>query len=372
MKIPASPADLTATWLTDALRAWGGAGEVTVAHFALAPLVESRGFFGELVRLRLTYASNAPGNASSAPRTLIAKFSSPVPEMRRRSVDSYAREVGFYQQLAPHLDLPTPTCYYAAIDPSTGDHILLLEALDARQGRGREAGCTVEEAQLALTEIAKLHIHWWGRTDDPALAWLPDGDIAPDAEAMRRQYDAWWPDFYAQAGTRMPAELVSLSAGLGSHRAAIRQHIFGAAPRTLIHRDYQLDNLLFGDPATNYAGALSLAIVDWQFLSRGHGVWDVAYFLSESLLPEVRRGVESKLLVNYQAILVAGGADKYDYTQFLIDYKVALLQRHSALVSTIAAMPFSEEQRRIHLDILLPRNLAAIVDHEAFALFSNR
>jgi hypothetical protein len=41
------------------------------------------------------------------------------------------------------------------------------------------------------------------------------------------------------------------------------------------------------------------------------------------------------------------------------------LQRHIALVSTIAAMPFSAEQRHIHLNLLLPRNIAAIRDHRA-------
>jgi aminoglycoside phosphotransferase (APT) family kinase protein len=179
---------------------------------------------------------------------------------------------------------------------------------------------------------------------------------------MQAQYDEWWPLFYQQAKDQLPADLVPHSQALGSHRAFLRHHIFGGAPRTLIHRDFQLDNLFFG------VGTMPFAIVDWQFLSRGLGVWDIAYFLSESLLPADRRHAEMKLLESYHQTLAQQGIDDYPFSQCLIDYRLALLQRHTALVSTIAAMPFSEEQRRLHINILLPRNIAALVDHNAFAL----
>jgi hypothetical protein len=47
------------------------------------------------------------------------------------------------------------------------------------------------------------------------------------------------------------------------------------------------------------------------------------------------------------------------------------LQRFTALISTIGAMPFSEEQRRFHVDILLPRNSAALLDHNAGELLAS-
>jgi hypothetical protein len=362
-EIPADPAALTPTWLTGALRRWGGAGDITVTSFRIRPIGESRGFFGHLVRLFLDYA----GEAVHAPTSLIAKFSSSTAAMRMRSLDSYEREVRFYQQLARSSEISTPTCYYADINVETGEHILLLQDLAPMQNGSRVAGCSAEQAQLAVSEIAKLHLRWWGRTEDAALAWLADGDVEIDSEAMRRQYEEWWPAFSAQAAERLPPALRGPSRSLGEHRATIRRHIFGSSPRTLIHRDFQLDNLFFGAPGV---GEPAFAAVDWQFFSRGRGVWDVAYFLSESLLPEMRRSIEMDLLARYHHTLVELGIDGYSFEQCTFDYRMALLQRHTALVSTLAAMPFSEEQRHIHLDILLPRNIAAILDHDAFALFS--
>jgi type IV secretory pathway TrbD component len=370
MTPPAAPAGLTPAWLTTALREASGES-VTVAAVTSAPLAANQGFYGQLVRLYLTYE----GESAGLPATLIAKFSSSNEAMRRRSIDSYQREVNFYRLLAPSTNLPTPRCYYAEIDPESGYHLLLLQDLTAIPGASahsgsRSAGCTLSQAQLALHHIAQLHTTWWGKVGDSGgseLAWLPDPREHLDPQPMQAQYDEWWPLFYQQAKDQLPADLVPHSQTLGSHRAFLRHHIFGGAPRTLIHRDFQLDNLFFGASSGTISQAMPFAIVDWQFLSRGLGVWDIAYFLSESLLPADRRA-EMELLNTYHQTLVEQGIDDYPFSQCLLDYRLALLQRHTALVSTIAAMPFSAEQRRLHTNILLPRNVAALVDHNAFAL----
>lgn len=375
-KIPTTPREVTAAWLTAALRQWGSAA--TVDTFTMKPLGEGQGFFGQLVRISIVYAkNNAAADSAHAPATLIAKFSSPVAKMRARSVDSYAREVRFYQRLAPITPLPTPICYFAEIDLATGAHLILLQDLVTMRVGSRVAGCTVEQAQVAVGEIVKLHTQWWGRTDAHELTWLAKQTARANPDQARQQYDAWWPDFYAHAQAQLPAELVVPSQQLGQQRAAIRQQVFGdvadvgGTPRTLIHRDFQLDNLFF-DPTpeaeTAQEEGAPFAVVDWQFTSRGIGVWDVAYFLSESLLPANRRRVEMALLRDYHQALLAQGIKGYSFDACYDDYRMALLQRHTALVSTIAAMPFPAAQRHIHINMLLPRNIAALLDHDAFAV----
>ena len=360
LPIPANAQALSSAWLTAAL--CQSIPGVTVTAFQSAPLAENQGFFGSLMRIELDYAKSIP----DAPRTLIAKFSSATPAMRLRSVDSYEREVRFYQQLAPSTELPTPRCYYADINLATGDHIILLQDLTPLHSGSRVAGCTPVQARIAIHHVAQLHTTWWGRTEGEELAWLRDGDLNPDAEPLRQAYEQWWPAFYEQAQAQLPASLIPFSQHLGNHRATLRKALFGAAPRTLIHRDYQLENLFFGaGQGSGLEFDTEFAIVDWQFFSRGRCVWDVAYFLSESLLPDVRRAVEMELLAMYHQSLVEHGIGDYTFEQCLYDYRLCLLQRHTALVSTIAAMPFSEEQRHIHINILLPRNIAAILDHDA-------
>ena len=375
--MPTTPSELTAAWLTAALRQWGSAA--TVDSFTMTPLGEGQGFFGQVVRIALVYAKSDDATFAPAPATLIAKFSSPVAEMRARSVDSYAREVRFYQHLAPITPLPTPICYYAEIDLATGAHLILLQDLATMRVGSRVAGCTVEQARVAVGEIVKLHTQWWGRTDAHELSWLAKQTARANPDQARQQYDAWWPDFYAQAQAQLPAALVAPSQQLGQQRAAIRQRVFGdtddagKSPRTLIHRDFQLDNLFFGptlDADASTQGSAAFAVVDWQFTSRGIGVWDVAYFLSESLLPATRRRVEMALLRDYHQALRAQGIEGYSFDACYNDYRMALLQRHTALVSTIAAMPFSAAQRHIHINILLPRNIAALLDHDAFAVLA--
>ena len=151
---------------------------------------------------------------------------------------------------------------------------------------------------------------------------------------------------------------------LARRRAEIRRHVFGSSPATLIHRDYQLDNLVFGGPR----GGKPFAVLDWQMVSRGRGTWDAAYFLSESLTIENRRSAGADLLRLYWQELGDQGVGRYSFDQCLLDYRYCLLQRLGALVSTIAAMPFSEEQLRLHVDVLLPRTLAALEDAHALEL----
>jgi aminoglycoside/choline kinase family phosphotransferase len=362
MNIPAGPEELTAGWLTTALRQGGAIHKAAVASFQAGPLAENRGFFGQIARLHLDYDRGEAG----APRSLIAKFASAIPEMRNRAIDSYEREVRFYQQLAHQTNLRTPTCYYGDINTETGVHILLLEDLAPARSGSRVAGCSREQAELAVHQIARFHAAWWEKPQLGEISWLPDTNVDLDPGALKEQYDRWWPQFLERANHRLPDPLKDIGERLGGYRANLRRRLFGSPPQTLIHRDYQLDNLFFGAPE----GGIPFAVVDWQFISRGRGVWDVAYFLSESLHPEERRAIEMDLLGAYRQILIDHGVQGYTLEQCLQDYRLSLLQRFTALVSTIAAMPFSNEQRQLHIDILLPRNNAAILDHHAGELLS--
>jgi hypothetical protein len=371
MNIPPGPEALTAEWLTLALRQGGVIYHAAVVSFEAGALAEGQGFYGQLARVNLDYDRYEEG----APRSLIAKFSSANPQMRQQATGSYGREVNFYQHLASQTALPTPACYYDDIEPESGAHILLLQDLAPARSGSRVDGCSLEQARLAVQQIAIFHATWWESPRLSELHWLDDTRSNLDSMAQKEQYDQWWPLFFAQAKDHLPDQIRAIGERIGSHRGRIRRHIFGealrthdavprilrAAQHTLIHRDYQLDNLIFGTPE----GGSPFAVVDWQFLSRGRGVWDVAYFLSESLQIADRRAWERGIWEEYYQILLDHNIRHYSLEQCRRDYRIALLQRFTALVSTIAAMPFSEEQRHIHLDILLPRNIAAILDHNA-------
>ena len=221
MKIPAGPEDLSADWLTSALREGGTINKAAVASFEAGPLAEGRGFFAQIARLGLDYDLDEAG----APQSLIAKFSSAALKMRMRpnTIAAYEREVRFYQRLAHQTSLPTPTCYYSDINTETGMHILLLEDLGPAGSGSKVAGCSLEQAKLAIHQIANFHATWWEKPQFEEISWLTDVDFDP--VVVRDAHNRWWPDFLRQAEHRLPDPIKEIGERLGQHRASIMRHL---------------------------------------------------------------------------------------------------------------------------------------------------
>src|SRR3990172_316211 len=127
LKIPRGPEELTAEWLTSALRETGAIGNAAVKSFDTKTLAEGVGFVGQLERVSLDYDLTEAG----APASLIAKFPGATEENREvgYAFRLYEREGRFYQETAREVELRTPRCYYSAMDVETGRYALLLEDL---------------------------------------------------------------------------------------------------------------------------------------------------------------------------------------------------------------------------------------------------
>jgi aminoglycoside/choline kinase family phosphotransferase len=270
--------------------------------------------------------------------------------------------VRFYQRIAAESTLQVPACYHAAVDLHSGWHILLLEDLTQTRCGSRAEGCSAAEARTAIRHIARFHAHWWENPKLAEFTWLTDSSGAPDDARMAGAHREWWPVFLAKAGQDLPDELIEIGESLGERRGDIARHLLTQSPRTLVHSDFHLDNLLFG------AEADSLFVVDWQFMKLGRGMSDVAFFLSQNLAPADRRAIETDLMAEYISVLSGAGVHDYGVDDALYDYRVALLHRLGSLISTIAAMPFTPEQIRLHVEVLLPRAVSAIVDHDCLSL----
>jgi hypothetical protein len=67
----------------------------------------------------------------------------------------------------------------------------------------------------------------------------------------------------------------------------------------LVHGDYRLDNMLFGQPGADRP----LTVVDWQTVTWGPAMTDVAYFLGCALPVQVRRDHYDALLTAYHQAL---------------------------------------------------------------------
>jgi len=335
-----------------------GSGEVKA--YVPSAVDVGKGFYGQLARVALQY--DPP--ETRGPQSLIAKFSSGDPEMRERpnTRESYQREVHFYREMAAESPLAIPACYYGCVDVELGWHVLLLEDLAPARSGSRLDGCSPTEAATAIASIARFHAYWWETPRLDSLDWLSDAVGAPSDAQLAERHAEWWPAFLREVQPGLPDAVMEIGRLLGGPRGRIARHLFAGRPRTLIHSDYHLDNLLFGaDPA-------SLFVVDWQFVKRGLGIWDVAYFLSQNLVPADRQAIEMDLLRDYLAVLRSHGVMSYSFEDAIRDYRMSLLHRLGALISTIAAMPFTREQIRLHVDVLLPRTIAAIMHHDCRSL----
>jgi len=309
--VVADPARVTPAWLGAVLRASGALpqdGDVT--GFASEPV--GTGQVGRNVRFTLELSRPVEG----APASVVGKFPSDDPVSRATGVaqGNYLKEVRFYQELAATVGIRTPRCFHAAYDPATSDFCLVLEDLaPARQG-DQIRGCSVDQAALALEELARLHAPRWNDPALDALEWLnrrsPEG-----AQIVQALYTSVWPGFKARYGERLPPDVLAAAEGLGPR---LRDWMLGPeGPRAVTHGDYRLDNMLFGTSE----GGHPLAVVDWQTPGHGAPLGDASYFLGAGLPVELRRRHERDLLREYHRRLLAEGVTGYDFERCFEDYR---------------------------------------------------
>ncbi len=362
ISIPSTYEALDPDWFTAVLRQHAELSEAKVSGIRCDRSIH-QGFFSDITRVYLGYAKPVP----QAPASLIVKLSSRNPDIRNREPTraSYRRETGFYRTLQPLIDLPTPRCFHAAIDPESIFHVLVLEDLAPAKTGSAKHGCTQSQAELAIQKIAVVHAGWWQRSvaDYPWLGVPP----VIDALELASLHDSWWPKFLKLAGHQLNPEMIELGKKLGRHRAGIMTALFVSEPKTLIHRDYSVNNMMF---ASDEGGA-PLTVFDWQSLTMGRGVWDIAWFIGQSLTIEHCRTGRSVLLAQYYNGLIAGGVTGYSFDDCQKDFSLALLQRFGSLISSIADLPFSARQKQLLIDVFVPRNAAAIMATQAHNLLLN-
>ena len=279
------PADLTAEWLTAAI----GAGRVV--SFEVERI--GTGQMSECYRVRLTYGSG------QGPASVVLKVAASDPTSRQtgHALGLYEREVRFYSDLAPGLDGPIARCFHASYDPQTGVFALLLDDAAPAEVGDEIRGASVADATRALTYLGRLHGPLVGSSALGAAPWL--NSASPMNQALLSQLFTGFVDRYAAEIT--PEQRAVCERLVESFDAYVAAEAAADRPRGLVHGDYRLDNMLFGRP-----GALrDLTVVDWQTVTWGPALTDLAYFLGCALPVADRRAHYDELLGAYHAGLGA-------------------------------------------------------------------
>ncbi len=348
--------DVTPDWLTAVLRAAGALGpDGSVAGADFTPI--GTGQMADCQRVALTYRG-PPGPAS-----VVVKLTSPDPSSRASGVQNsaYLREVRFYQEVAPTVDVPVPRCLFAGIGDDLAEFVLVLEDLGPARAGDQLAGCTADEAALVVEAAAGLHASRWG---DPALrrlAWLDVTGAGLELLAVG------YPILFDMFCDRYGGELDDRQLAPGRHLAAGLARVLAPppAPATVQHGDLRADNLLF--EAAD--GAVPVALVDWQVPALGPGVTDVAYFLGTSLPTGERRAHEAALVRAYHRALAGRGVTGYDADRCWEDYRRTSFAGY--LMGTAASVMVERTERGDQMFLAMVRRSAAQIDDlEAIALTS--
>ncbi len=295
-----TPEDLTGEWLQGAL----GTGPVeafTIERIGTGQMSESR-------RITIAYTDGP----DSGPSSVVMKTASSDENSRAAGVGLgvYEREVRFYRELAARLGGPLPECHVAVIDPKEGWFTLLLEDVWPASQGDQLSGCSLEQARLAVHELARLHAPVFADSQLGATPWLNQENVL--GQALLTQL---LPVFLERYGDRVAPEhqevcrrfIASLDGWVADRRP----------PLGLVHGDYRLDNMLFGDADA----PRRFVTVDWQTVGWGPVMTDLSYFLGSSLTVEDRREHSQELVREYYDALHAHGVRGFGWEECWHGYR---------------------------------------------------
>lgn len=331
------PAKVTRAWLTQVLNAKGR--EATVTSFTATSI--GTGQVGENVRFSLQGSGDLPA-------TLVGKFASPDPVSRQTGIDTlnYKREVYFYQHLRSRVAITTPDVLFADINPDTHDYVIVMEDLSPGEQGDQLGGCDVNQAVLAMVQLAHLHGPVWGDRSLLHPELITDRTI-DDGSAMKAIYDLVKDGFLERYASQLNDTEKRIVNETGESIVAYMTG-YQDLP-TLIHIDYRLDNMMFG-------GHYPLAVVDWQSPAFGCALNDVAYFIGTSVKPQERASIEESLVRTYFDTLKG-----YENVSMTWDECWQYYRHHAPaglIMAVVASMIVGETQRGNEMFMVMAKRSA--------------
>jgi Phosphotransferase enzyme family len=348
--IPRGPEDVTPAWLGSVLGA-------DVRDVDVTPI--GTGQTGATYRVSATYATGG-----DLPATFAIKLPAQDDTVRERVALGYRSEVEFYTDVAEKVRIPVPGCFYSDItDDGTDFALLLADMAPAVQG-DQIAGCSTQEAILAVEALAGLHGPSWcdpAWLDLPTIVMPKPGDEAAakglgDVSKMAADITI------EKLGDRMSSgDRETLTSAMGS----VTPWLLAEPKRfALMHGDYRLDNMLFDPERTR------VTVVDWQTMGVGLPARDLAYFTATSLAPEARSEIEKDLVGRYHEAVLGYGVTDYDADTCWRDYRLGVIQ--APLITGLGfAFAASTERGDEMILTMLSRGCQAIRELETLELINS-
>lgn len=342
LPIPTEAGELTPQWLTALLQAHGH--ETVVTAVEATPI--GSGQMAGSYRLRPVYA-----DAGGLPATLVAKLATGDLAHRQFGAGAFRNEVRFYRELAATVRAPVPRCYGSVVSESASEFVLLLEDLaPARQG-DQVTGCTVAQVRAVAQATGALHGPRW--CDETLLGSTGfDLPTQADREMLESVLDPLADAFRQRLGPRLSPQAL---ATVDWFVATVGEWLVRTpSVYALIHGDLRADNIMFGPGG-------EVTIVDWQAITVGNPLRDIAFLLATSLDVADRRECEQQVLTDYHRALLSHGVTGYTLEQCRRDYADSLIQAPMITVFGCAAAHPTERGDQMFIT-MLERGAQAIGD----------
>jgi hypothetical protein len=313
LPLPRNAAEISAAWLNEVLAESLEFGGAKIDAVQSTVIGEGIGYLSSVARVKLLY-DKSDVIKQGAPRTVIVKIE-PQNEMFRRlgqEFNAFQREIRFYRQVAPQVNVRLPKVYYTLAEPP--NFAIVMEDLCHCTPGDQLAGMHAQQVITTARIMAKLQASFWNSAALSALDWMPS------TWDLWRHFTDHWPSFVEHCHQWLGPEHLLLGKRVAKHASWIIDQM-QQAPPTIVHCDLREDNLLFGAPGTPE----EVLIVDWQLAIRGMGAYDIASLQGGSELAAERKGHALSVLCAWHETLLADGVIDYPYDDALRHFRLASL-----------------------------------------------
>lgn len=345
--LPASPADIDASWLN------GFLGErhpgVEVLDVELLGTTEMTNTH---CRLEVTYA-----DAAGAPKRLFGKLPPLNPDRRQSVAQSHIgrREAFFYSKLAPTIGMRVPVLHGVGYDRSDESFVLLIEDLEDSGCRVSDGtwGIAPDSAAAALEDLAALHL----RFEDPARRaavadWVP---VQAKGSNYGQKLLRYGLDHHRD---RLSNDFASI-AELYIDHSDVLYDLWHSGPPTVIHGDPHIGNLFDDAGRTGF--------LDWGLINLGSPLRDVSYFITMALDIEDRRQHERDLLRHYLEVKAAAGRTDITFDQAWLAHRIQTAYTVPASCQVVTFPADATPRRQVFAAAFLARAEAGLADLESRA-----
>ncbi len=348
-----SEEDITTSWVQGVLHGSGALPkDVTVTGFTTDRIGEGVGILSVLQRVTPTYS-----NAAAGPKSFVVKYPTSDGNLRfaADALEFYIRELIFYRDCAPDAPFKTAKCYGQAIASDNTDFTIAMEDIGYMRPLNQLEGVSLVEAKKLLEVLADFHAMWWGspKLEEIEQTFKPVAN--PTYEfVLPPMFSNAWPAVQQHAGDLIPDSVAKIGEIWSEKCMWMLQNMM--SPKTLCHGDFRADNLMFdGDHP---------AVIDFQITGTGSGMYDVAYFISQSIHPDVRHGHDEELLNTYFSRLDHHGVT-YERKEMMRQYLIGICFCVTYSVTAFPSFEENNDRGKSLLRDMLNRSLRAVVDNDA-------